>query len=182
MHVVSVNVGRIDLITWEGRQVRTGFKKHPVHGKIPLRGVNLVGDEQADRTVHGGKRKSVYAYPSEHYRFWHESLDLRELEWGAFGENLTTAGWLESNARVGDVVRIGTVVLEITQPRSPCYKINASFGRGDMIERFHQSKRSGFYLAPVKEGEIEEGDLIEILSRKRDAPSISDLVAPTVDG
>lgn len=182
MHVVSVNVGQIEVILWEGREIRTGFRKHPVPGKIPFRGVNLVGDDQADRTVHGGKRKSVYVYPSEHYRFWERTLGIRELGWGAFGENLTTAGWLESNVHIGDVVRIGTAAFEVTQPRSPCYKINASFGRPDMIERFHRSGRSGFYLAPVEEGEIVEGDSIEILTWRRNAPTISDLFAMTDDG
>jgi MOSC domain-containing protein YiiM len=181
MHVVSVNVGQTEVLIWEGRQIRTGFRKQPVQGRVRLRGVNLAGDDQADRTVHGGKRKSVYVYPSEHYRFWQKTLRVATLGWGAFGENLTTAGWLESDAHVGDVVRIGTAALEVTQPRSPCYKINAAFGRSDMIERFHQSDRSGFYLAPVEEGEIGEGDTIEIISVTRGAPSISDVITSALD-
>ncbi len=122
MHVVSVNVGQVEVIVWEGRQVRTGFRKHSVHGRIALRGVNLVGDDQADRTVHGGRQKTVYVYPSEHYPFWRGTLQNTALEWGAFGENLTTAGWLESNAHVGDVLRIGlkpTRRSEVFSERSP---------------------------------------------------------------
>ncbi len=181
MHVVSVNVGQVEVIDWEGRQVRTGFRKHPVQGRVALRGVNLAGDDQADRTVHGGKRKSVYVYPSEHYLFWQRTLRTTALKWGAFGENLTTAGWLEPDAHIGDVVRIGTATLEVTQPRSPCYKINATFGRPDMIDRFQRSGRSGFYLAPVEEGEIGEGDSIEVLSSEKNAPAISDLIESTND-
>jgi MOSC domain-containing protein YiiM len=179
MHIVSVNVSQVEVLLWKGRETRTGFRKHPIRGRVPLRGVNLLGDVQADRTVHGGRLKSVYVYPSEHYRFWRKTLDSRNLGWGAFGENLTTADWPESSAHVGDVVRIGTAVLQVTQPRSPCYKINAAFGRTDMIERFHRSGRTGFYLGPIAEGEIGEGDSIELLSRKDDAPAISELHSST---
>jgi MOSC domain-containing protein YiiM len=176
MRVISLNVGEVRTILWEGREVRTGFQKRPVHGKVALRGVNLEGDDQADRTVHGGTGKTIYVYPSEHYPYWRKELERRSLDWGAFGENLTTSGWLESTAHLGDVVRIGTATLEITQPRRPCYKLNAIFARPDMVERFHRSGRSGFYLGPVSEGEMGEGDPIELLSRKADAPSISDIL------
>lgn len=90
-------------------------------------------------------------------------------------------GWLEPDAHIGDIVRIGTANLEVTQPRSPCYKINATFGRPDMIQRFHESGRSGFYLAPVKEGEIGEGDSIELLSCKKGAPAIASLIESAHD-
>ncbi len=177
MRVISLNVGEVEVIVWEGHRIRTGFRKHPVAGKVQLRGVNLVGDDQADRTVHGGRRKTVYVYPSEHYPFWREALGAPTLAWGAFGENLTTSGWLEATAHIGDLVRIGTAEMEVTQPRSPCYKMNAAFARADMIERFHYSGRSGFYLAPVREGEMGAGDSIELLSRKPDAPLVSELLA-----
>ncbi|MFZ0830552.1 MAG: MOSC domain-containing protein [Thermoplasmata archaeon] len=101
-------------------------------------------------------------------------LGVPTIRWGAFGENLTTSGWLESTAHIGDVMKIGSAKLEVTQPRSPCYKMNAAFGRPDMIERFHHSGRSGFYLAPVAEGEVGEGDPNELLSHAKNAPSIFD--------
>ncbi|MCI4352571.1 MAG: MOSC domain-containing protein [Thermoplasmata archaeon] len=176
MNVVSLNVGEVEVIRWEGRQIRTGFRKHPVQGRIPLRGVNFLGDDQADRSVHGGRRKAVYVYPSEHYGFWRETLVSPSLGWGSFGENLTTSGWLESTACIGDNVRIGSATLEVTQPRSPCYKMNAAFGRSDMIERFYRSRRSGFYLAVIDEGEMGTGDPIELLSRRPGAPSVSEFV------
>ncbi|MCI4357698.1 MAG: MOSC domain-containing protein [Thermoplasmata archaeon] len=177
MHVVSLNVGKIETFLWEGRPIRTGFRKHPTEGRVALVGVNLRGDDQADRSVHGGRRKAVYVYPSEHYRFWREELELPSLEWGAFGENLTTVGWLESTAHIGDVVRIGNAKLEVTQPRSPCYKMNATFGRADMIERFNRSGRSGFYLAPIEEGDIGRGDPVELISRTVQSPSIVEVLA-----
>ena len=124
----------------------------------------------------------MYVYPSEHYPFWREALGVPTLTWGAFGENLTTSGWLEATAHIGDLVRIGTAEMVITQPRSPCYKMNAAFARSDMIERFRNSGRSGFYLAPFSEGEMGAGDSIELLSRRPDAPSVSELVASEETG
>jgi MOSC domain-containing protein YiiM len=180
MQVVSLNVGEVQVVPWEGREIRTGFRKRPVRGPVPLRGVNLAGDDQADRTVHGGRQKTVYVYPSEHYPYWQEALEVRSLGWGAFGENLTTSGWLESAAHIGDVVRIGTATLVITQPRFPCYKLNAVFARSDMVQRFQRSGRSGFYLAPVSEGEMGEGNSIELLSQTAGAPAVSEVFAREV--
>lgn len=176
MRVVSLNVGALETVEWEGRRFRTGFRKRPVLGRIDLRGVRLEGDHQGDPTVHGGPLKSVYAYPSEHYAFWRGELRRDVLDWGAFGENLTTEGWLESEARVGDVVRIGSAELEVTRPRRPCTKLNAAFARPDMIERFHRAGRSGFYLGALRDGELGAGDGIQLLRRRPDGPAISDIV------
>jgi MOSC domain-containing protein YiiM len=182
MKVVSVNVGRVDQVKWEGRWLRTGFRKHPAEGPVALRGNQLEGDEQADREVHGGPRKAVYVYPSEHYGFWEAEIPGLTGGWGAFGENLTTAGWMEDETHEGDRVRIGTAELEVTQPRRPCIKMNATFGRPDMIERFHRSGRSGFYLAVIREGKISTGDAIESTRRGSGKPSIGELVRPLPPG
>jgi MOSC domain-containing protein YiiM len=176
VRVVSLNVGLAAQVLWEGRTITTGFRKKSVPGRLRLGPSSLEGDEQADRSVHGGPKKSVYVYPSEHYEYWSEKLDLPDLSWGAFGENLTTSGWLETDARVADRVRIGTAELEVTQPRGPCYKMSAIFGRDDMIDRFLQARRSGFYLGVVAAGEIGPGDPIELLSRVSGSPSIAQLL------
>lgn len=174
MEVLSVNVGVPQTIMWGDREIRTAFRKVPVNGKIEFRGVNLLGDDQADRSVHGGERKSVYVYPVEHYPWWRQELELTELPWGSFGENLTTSGWLESDACVGDRVRIGTAEFVVASPRKPCYKLEASFRRNDMIRRFHRSRRSGFYLAGRRPGTLTAGDRIELLSRQAGSPTIAD--------
>ena len=177
MRVVSVNVGRIGELTWEGHQLPSAFRKAPVAGRVAMRGVNLEGDAQADRRVHGGPRKSVYVYPSEHYAAWQTELAVSTLPWGSFGENLTTVGWTEREAHVDDLVRIGTAELRVTQPRQPCVKMNAAFGRADLIDRFARAGRSGFYLGAVRDGELGAGDAIELLARDPDRPSIRDLLA-----
>ena len=161
--VLSVNVALPRTVTWNEREVVTGIFKRPVLGRVMVRELGLEGDDQADLTVHGGVRKAVYAYPSEHYDYWQHELK-RELPWGMFGENLTTVGLLEDSVRIGDRFRIGSVNLEVTQPRFPCYKLGIKFGSMEMVQRFQDSGRSGFYLAVRSQGEIAAGDPITFTS------------------
>ena len=174
MKVLSVNVGLPAALTWQGRSVITSFRKNPIQGIVEFRGVNLAGDSQADRKVHGGNRKSVYVYPAEHYPVWESELGVGKLPWGSFGENLTTSGWLESVARIGERVRIGSAEFELASPRKPCYKMEIAFQRADMIRRFHLSRRCGFYLGGVKEGALRAGDPVVTLSRKAGAPTVAE--------
>jgi MOSC domain-containing protein YiiM len=165
MKLVSVNVGRPREILWKNRVVTTGIFKEPVAGRIAVRKHNLAGDRQADLSVHGGPDKAVYVYPSEHYEFWRSELPGVDLPWGMFGENLTVEGLMEDKVNVGDRFRIGSSVLAVTQPRMPCFKLAAKFGRDDIIKRFLDSRRSGFYLAVIEEGEVGAGDAIERVHR-----------------
>jgi MOSC domain-containing protein YiiM len=157
------------------RLVLTGIFKSPVEGRIHLHRLNFDGDRQADLRVHGGKDKAVYAYPSEHYRYWREELPEMELPWGVFGENLTTAGLDEEGLHLGDRLRIGEAILRVAQPRLPCYKLGIRFGRDDIIKRFLASGKSGFYFAVDHEGEIGAGDTIEIIDRDPHRISIAAL-------
>ncbi len=175
MKVVSINIGTPQVLTWAGREVRTAFRKAPVPVPVEFRGVNLVGDDQADRSVHGGERKAVYVYPVEHYAFWREELGLSDLPFGSFGENLTTQGWLETDAHVGDLVRIGSAEFVVTMPRKPCYKMEAVFQRDDMMRRFHHSRRSGFYLSGRTSGRLAAGDEVEVLSRVEGARTMAEI-------
>jgi MOSC domain-containing protein YiiM len=159
--LVSVNVGRPRDSIWRGEIVRTGIFKDPVAGRVALRGHNLVGDAQADLSVHGGADKAVYGYPSEHYTFWCDWLGVDALPWGAFGENLTTEGLLEGDVAIGDRFRIGSAVLEASQPRIPCHKLALRHGRADLPKHFQRSGRSGFYFRVVGEGELAAGDAVE---------------------
>jgi MOSC domain-containing protein YiiM len=146
--------------------VTTGIFKDPVAGRIMLRRNNLEGDGQADLSVHGGWDKAVYVYPSEHYAYWRQELAGIPLPYGSFGENFTTEGLDESNVHIGDRFRIGGAVVEVTQPRMPCYKLAIRFKRADLPKRFHASGRCGFYLAVIGEGEVEAGDTFERIVRK----------------
>jgi MOSC domain-containing protein YiiM len=177
MKVLSVNVGRPRDVEWRSDIVETAIHKAPVPGRVALERLNLQGDQQADLPVHGGPDKAVYAYPSEHYAFWREQLPSVSLPWGAFGENLSIEGLLEPAVRVGDLLRIGTTELVVTQPRMPCFKLNVRFQRSDMVKRFQRSGRTGFYLAVRKEGDVGAGDAIDLVPTEEQAVSVAEIAA-----
>jgi MOSC domain-containing protein YiiM len=140
-----------------------------------VRTLNLEGDRQADLRLHGGPDKAVYAYPSEHYSFWRSELPEIEFQWGMFGENLTSAGLLENEVNIGDHFRIGSVELIVTQPRMPCYKLNVRFGRKDIVKRFLRSRRTGFYFAVEREGEIGAGDSVTRAARDKHEITVAEI-------
>jgi MOSC domain-containing protein YiiM len=163
MKLVSLNTGLPREVTWHGRSVLTGIFKQPVDGRVTLRQLNLDGDRQADLTVHGGEYKAVYCYPVEHYEYWKNELPGRELPLGIFGENFTTAGLLEDSVHLGDTFSVGSAEVAVTQPRLPCYKLGIRFEMDDMVRRFLAARRTGFYLAVVREGDVGAGDEIRLL-------------------
>ena len=146
-----------------------------MQGPVQLRKLNLDGDRQADLSLHGGPHKAVYAYPSEHYKFWREELPDIDLPWGMFGENFTTEGLTESTLRVGDRLQIGAAIVVVRQPRMPCYKLAAKFQRDDILQRFLGSGRSGFYLSVENEGTVAAGDSFQFLSRAEHAITIAEM-------
>src|SRR5579864_4715935 len=158
VQLVSLNVARPRLVVYKGMPINTGIFKGPVLGPVQLRTLNLDGDRQADLSVHGGRFKAVYGYPSEHYEFWRKELPERDLSWGMFGENFTTEGLAEDDLHIGDRFEIGTGVVMVRQPRLPCYKLAAKFQRDDILERFLRSGRSGLYFSVEKEGVVTVGD------------------------
>jgi MOSC domain-containing protein YiiM len=176
MRLISVCVGVPREVDWKGKPVTTGIFKQPVDGRVMMRSLNLDGDRQADLTVHGGVEKAVYAYPMEHYAYWRQEFPNDELPWGAFGENLTVEGLLESEVNIGDRFRIGTAEVMVTQPRFPCFKLNLKFGRDDMVKRFLNSRLSGIYFSVVQEGEIGAGDAITLVSRDEHNITVADIV------
>ena len=176
MKLLSVNVGLPREVEWKGKVVRTSIFKAPVAGRVRVAKLNLEGDQQSDLSVHGGIDKAVYAYPSEHYPFWRQQLPDMDLPWGIFGENLTTTGLLEETVCIGDRLRIGSAEFVVTQPRMPCFKLGIRFNRSDMVKRFLQSGRTGFYFAVLKEGEVAAGDSIELLEKDKHNIPVADVV------
>ena len=175
MKIISLNVGLPRLVLRNDEPVSTGIFKEPVSGRVMLRTLNLDGDRQADLSVHGGPSKAVYVYPSEHYDFWKREFPKMDLPWGMFGENFTTTGLLETEINIGDTFRLGAAEVMVTEPRMPCSKLGIRFGRTDIIKRFLQSERSGFYLAVLKEGEVGAGDEFEPLARDAHNVKVSDI-------
>jgi MOSC domain-containing protein YiiM len=163
--LVSVNVGHPQPVGLRrGRTVRSAIGKAPVAGRVRVAGVNVEGDDQADRSVHGGPDKAVYAYAAVDAAWWAAERG-RELGPGAFGENLTVEGVDVTGAVIGERWRIGTVELEVCQPRFPCFKLGLRFGDARMLKRFTHAARPGAYLRIVAEGELATGDAIEVRDR-----------------
>ena len=171
--VTSVNVGAVRRLTYQGTEVSSGIFKEPAQGRVTLRGVNLEGDDQADRSVHGGPTKAVYAYAAEDYRWWETQLG-RSLQPGQFGENLTTEGIDVNGSFVGERWRIGTAVLGITIPRLPCYKLGMKMGDPRFLKRFADALRPGAYLSVIEEGAISAGDSIDVIWRPEHRLTIRD--------
>jgi MOSC domain-containing protein YiiM len=171
MHIVSINVGLPRTVEWRGKLVSTAIFKAPVAGPLTMEGYNLVGDQQADLSVHGGEYKAIYAYPAEHYAFWRAELPGVALGWGNFGENLTVEGLREEEVFVNDIYAVGTALLKVTEPRVPCYKLGIRFNDAQMTKRFLHSRRSGWYFAIERPGTIVAGDAISLVERRE--PSIS---------
>ena len=172
--VTSVNVGEVRTVEWHGRTVETGIWKAPMTGRVAVRGVNLAGDDQADRRVHGGPDKAVYAYASEDYQWWAEELG-HPVEPATFGENLTVEGVDLDQLVIGTRVTAGTTVLEAAQPRLPCFKLGMRMGDAGFVDRFEAAARFGAYFRIVQEGEVGAGDEIAVVHERSDGITIGAL-------
>jgi MOSC domain-containing protein YiiM len=159
--ILSLNVGPIREIEWRGETVTTAIWKYPVPGRLPLRGVNFAGDDQADRAVHGGVDKAVYAYAREDYDYWRDAEGL-ETPPGLFGENLTVEGLDLSAAVIGEQWAVGSAVLEVSQPRLPCYKLGIRMGDPRFPTRFLAAGRMGAYFRVIQEGDVGAGDVVQV--------------------
>jgi MOSC domain-containing protein YiiM len=162
--VETVNVGRPRAVQVNGRRVVTAIWKSPVEGRVALRRTNLDGDVQANRKVHGGPDKAVYAYAAEDTEWWEAELGAT-LGAGAFGENLTVRGLPVSEAVIGERWAVGSALLEVAQPRLPCSKLGVRMGDPRFPKRFGAARRPGAYLRVVEEGEIGAGDRIDVVNR-----------------
>lgn len=181
--LVSIQTATCRRVKMGERTVLTAFGKQPVAGDVAVMPLGLVGDEQADLSVHGGLEKAVYAYPAEHYAFWQNArveagvcpLD-DSLPYGSLGENLTLQGLLEADVWAGDVLKFANCELKVTLPREPCYKFNAVMGFARASKLMAQSGFCGFYLSVVTPGTLRTGETFELVRGRRSA-SIAQLFA-----
>ena len=172
--VVSVNVGRIRPVERDGKPATTAIWKTPVSGRVRAEGVNLSGDDQADRTVHGGYDKAVYAYAIEDTRWWESELG-RGVGPGGFGENLTLEGLPLVDSVVGERWTAGTAVLEVSEPRLPCWKLGLRMGDALFPRRFTRAARPGTYLRIVEAGDVGAGDDVRVVSRPDHGLTVGDI-------
>jgi MOSC domain-containing protein YiiM len=162
--VLSVQVGLPREFEYAGRPARSAIWKSPVAGRVAARGINLAGDDQADRGAHGGYDKAVYAFAAEDAR-WLAEREGRPIAAGELGENLTTEGIEVNDARVGERWRIGTTLLEVSEPRVPCWRLGVRMNDPTFVRRFTEALRPGAYLRIVEEGELGAGDEIRVVDR-----------------
>jgi len=173
-HLLSVQVGLARRIRVGERSILTAYGKQPVAGAVPVMPLGLLGDEQADLSIHGGLEKAVYAYPSEHYAWWQAARrqaglgDIDDsLPHGSLGENLTLEGLLETGVWAGDVLKFPGCELRVTLPREPCHKFNAAMGFGRASRLMAHSGFCGFYLAVQTPGTLRAGDAFEVIAGRR---------------
>jgi MOSC domain-containing protein YiiM len=162
--VLSVNVGGAREFEYNGRPAKSAIWKSPAVGRIAAGGVNLAGDDQADRKAHGGPDKAVYAYAIEDARWWEQEIG-RALAYAEFGENLTTEGIDGNGALVGERWQIATTVLEVSEPRIPCWRLGVRMNDAMFPRRFTEAMRPGPYLRIVVEGDVGAGDEIRVVQR-----------------
>jgi MOSC domain-containing protein YiiM len=175
MNVVSVNVGQPREVLWKGKTVQTGIFKAPITGPVAVLADQLAGDGQADRRVHGGPDKAVYAYDLAHYAFWQQQLPATPLTPGTFGENLTTRYLPDHEVCLGDTFAVGTAVLVALQPRLPCIKLGLRFHDERMVQWFQEARRSGIYFGVRQPGQVQAGDAFVLQERVAHGLTIQDI-------
>ena len=163
MLIRSVNVSLPKQAQYKNKTVSTGIFKQPVSGRVAVHALNLDGDKQVDLVNHGGEHKAVYGFAAEHYSFWQQKLGLAVLAFGKFGENLTVEGLDEARLCIGDRLRVGQSLLEISQPRVPCFKLGMAFERDDMPRLFVEHAATGIYFRVIETGSVATGDTVTVV-------------------
>ena len=167
-------MGQPRRVPWHDRIVTTAIWKKPVKGRVAAAGVNLVGDDQADRRVHGGSTKAIYAYAIEDYQWWSDEVGT-PLSPGTFGENLTLAGIDLAAAVVGERWQVGSITVRVTEPRIPCFKLGIRMGDAAFVDRFGEAARPGTYLAIERGGDVGAGDPVQQLSSPHHEITVGDV-------
>lgn len=158
MKICSTNLGNPTTFTWNGRQEQTGIFKRPVAEPLQLTKTEVAADTVVDRVHHAGVDKACYLFSADHYPYWKDKYPSLDWNWGMFGENLTVSGLDESHLRIGDIFRVGTAVVQVSQPREPCYKLGIRFGTQQVLKQFIDHARPGTYVRILEEGQVNNGD------------------------
>lgn len=173
MKIISTNIAKPTTIEWQGQQVETGIYKYAVQNPIFLGFEDVANDHVIDRRYHGGSDKACYMYSSDHYPFWQNKYPNQDWKWGMFGENLTVCGLNESEIRIGDRFQIGDAVVQVTQPRQPCFKLGVRFGDQSVVSDFWTLPFPGVYVRVLLPGEVKTGDEIIRIESNPESLSVS---------
>ncbi|CAM4269858.1 hypothetical protein BAMA_20925 [Bacillus manliponensis] len=164
MEIVSINVGKPITVDYKGKEIKTGIYKFQIQGPVYLSKLNFDGDGQADLVHHGGPDKAVCVYAAEHYPYWEQDLN-KKLVHGAFGENLTVKEMLEPDIHIGDTFQIGEAIVQVSQPRQPCFKLAKRYDLHDLPLKFQKTGYTGFYLRVIEEGWMSSDSEIKLIER-----------------
>ena len=175
MKVIATNLGKKKLVSWRGKEVATGIFKNPVEQPLELGKETVDSDVIADRKVHGGIDKACYLFSAEHYPYWKGLYPKLHWNWGMFGENLTVEGMNEDSIQIGDMYEIGTALVEVSQPREPCYKLGIRFGSQKILKQFIEHAYPGTYVRVIREGRVSKGDILKLVSRPKTSISVREL-------
>lgn len=175
MKVISANIGKPVLIAWKGQNIETGIYKYSVNHSIYLGGEDVENDHVIDRRYHGGVDKACYLYSANHYPFWKNRYPETDFQWGMFGENLTISGLDESVVRIGDQYRIGDAVVQVTQPRQPCFKLGIRFDNPDVVNDFWSLPYPGVYLKVLEPGAVKAGDSMILIKSRPDSMTVAEV-------
>ena len=168
MQILSSNIAKPTTIIWRGQQVQTGIYKTPTTQPIYLGKEDVKGDTVSDRQVHGGEYKACYIFSAEQYPYWQNLYPDLDWDFGMLGENLTVSGLNEKHISIGDIYKVGKALVQVTQPREPCYKFGVKFGTQTVLKQFIEHGYPGTYLRVLKEGYVAKGDefiLVEIAQK-----------------
>ncbi len=165
MKIIYTNIAKPTTFIWNGKEETTGIYKIPTEGPIYLGKSNVKGDEVTDRKHHGGEFKACYLFSKKHYEYWKNLYPNLDWNWGMFGENLTVEGLDETKISIGDIYKVGSALIQITQPREPCYKLGVRFGNQKIIKQFIEHGFPGTYVRILKEGIVKSGDNFELVKK-----------------
>ena len=174
MKIASTNIAKPKTLAWRGRQITTGIYKHPVVHPIYLGKESVRNDEVSDRKVHGGRYKACYLFSEEEYPYWKSLYPNLEWNFGMFGENLTVSGLDENKILIGDIYKIGEALVQVTQPREPCYKLGIKFGNQGILEQFIAHAQPGIYVAVLEEGFVKVNDEMNLIEQAKNSLTVGD--------
>ncbi len=173
MKVISTNLGKSTTILWNGKEEQTGIYKYPTSEAIQLLNEDVENDTVIDRKHHGGINKACYLYSADQYPYWKNLYPNLGWDWGMFGENLTIEGLDESELRIGDTYKLGTALVQITQPREPCYKLGIRFNDSKIIKQFVTHNYPGTYVKVLETGTVTTGDDMILISQSKNSLTIN---------
>ncbi|WP_242205656.1 MOSC domain-containing protein [Aestuariivivens insulae] len=171
MKVISTNIAKPTTIVWRGKQVTTGIYKTPTQSPIYLGKSDVAHDEVTDRRYHGGEFKACYLFSAEQYPYWKGLYPQLDWQWGMFGENLTVEGLDETKIQIGDIYKVGGALIQVTQPREPCFKLGVKFGSQQVLKQFIDHGYPGTYIRVLEEGHVKSGDEFTIVQQAKDSLS-----------